>query len=116
MVCVKREAVGVLGGCVGEGGVGFLREGGDLRELLAAKLVEVFLEGAFVLGQRVLAWRMFLTLQYTRRWCAKSKGKDNSFNAEGAKERRKGRKEGGWVVRWNDGRWEQSEEAGWLAG
>jgi len=43
---------------------------------------------------------------------------------KGRRGRRKGRRgkaaevaeEGGWVVRWNDGQWEQSEEAGWLAG
>jgi len=47
----EGEAVRVLGGDVGGGGVLRADDIGDLLELLAAKLVEVFFELAIKLGQ-----------------------------------------------------------------
>ena len=46
----EGEGVGVFGFGVGDRGVGGADDGGDLRELVAAKLVEIFFELALVLG------------------------------------------------------------------
>ena len=46
----EGEAVGVLGFVVRERGIGGAGEGGDLVELFAAKLIEIFFELAVVLG------------------------------------------------------------------
>ena len=54
----EGEGVGVLGLVVGERGVGGAGEGGDLVELFAAKLVEVFFELAVVLGHDAARFRL----------------------------------------------------------
>jgi hypothetical protein len=54
----EGEAVGVPGFVVGERGVGGAGEGGDLVELFAAKLIEVFFELAVVLGHDAARFRL----------------------------------------------------------
>jgi len=54
----EGEAVGVAGFVVGERGVGGAGEGGDLVELFAAKLIEVFFELAVVLGHDAARFRL----------------------------------------------------------
>ena len=55
---VKRKELGYLASVVRERRVGGAGEGGDLVELLAAKLVEVFFELAVVLGHDAARFRI----------------------------------------------------------
>ena len=54
----EGEGVGVFGFVVRERGVGGADEGGDLVELFAAKLVEVFFEWTVVLGHDAARFRL----------------------------------------------------------